>query len=935
MSDVQQDMWDAVSSPAPMAAGNADPWDAVSSQVADHVKPHDEPSVTSDVGRALIGNVAPNAAANLAANLASPLYTAGSYGLQIGTKAGQYVGEGIDSLYNLATGRPQKSQAEYNAEQRDLMNAIRKKIGMKPADDGDISRLIPSPANLLSGAAKAVDMPLYEPETQAGRNVATFGNIATGGAGAGLLKSIPSAVMAGTLGTGLPEVVRESGGSEAAQFFAGLAGGIGGAKMGERAPSKTKMGNVEDAAIDTLFKKNEPVAAQTSADKKAHAQAIYKAADELGGALSPKASQDFLGYMKGKEPTTPTELAAAEKNKLRSFAQDLESKGFGDNPLTVGDYQLLMKSLGDMAWSERDAQGNISPLGREFLKAQKKLREMPDESTPDNGYAHGDNVDGFNAFKYATKIYAQQLKLKVIEKIYHDSSVEPNAAAQKAYQQRQFRNIFRNEKKSLGFTDAEIKMVEKAAKGGLTDQALSLISDRFLFPAAALTGHFDAGLGLAAAKYGLGALTGKLQANRTNSVADAVRNRDLGQHPDYVSMAAEKNAAAQHPKAQPLALPSPKSIKTPNIEMPVGEVKKTYDPSDLNRGDDVKVPYKGSDIPENDQAVPPHRYNKTVAAETEPYGPTRDVFTGSKQHLIRARAAAQRWGISPQRMVVKNGQLKVSSPSPDESAKIQQFLNAEQNKTVSRQQGQKNRKNMDVKNFFHEIMNAGGIKNQGGQELISNVLAGGEKLPVGLINKNGISHEAALRKAIEGRWIKDEGSSVNPDQTDLSKLYDLLRRGKEPHPEDAGKDITAQEYRNDLEEEAAMRGLDVHEGMTNDQIVAALDAYNKLHSGYSHYNEALGNENNAIAKSLMPEEYPHANEAGVPKVGAEGTNKGVQGNERYAPKTGNAGSSQDVLESIARGHSASQQAPKNTKEIMLDDDEIPFKTGGKIKGQPR
>lgn len=932
MSDVQQDMWDAVSSPAPMAAGNADPWDAVSSQVADHVKPHDEPSVTSDVGKALIGNVAPNAAANLAANLASPLYTAGSYGLQIGTKAGQYVGEGIDSLYNLATGRPQKSQAEYNAEQRDLMNAIRKKIGMKPADDGDISRLIPSPANLLSGAAKAVDMPLYEPETQTGRNVATFGNIATGGAGAGLLKSIPSAVMAGTLGTGLPEVVRESGGSEAAQFFAGLAGGIGGAKMGERTPSETPMSKGEGVAVDALFKKNEPISPQTAADIKARAQDVYRATDELGGALSPKASQDFLSYMKGKEPTTPTELAAAERNKLRSFAQDLESKGFGDNPLTVGDYQILMKQLGDMAWGERDAQGNISPLGREFLKAQQKLREMPEGATPDNGYIHDDNLDGFNAFKYATKLYAQQAKLAVIEKIVHDSKVAPDPAA---YQQQQFRNIFRSGKKSLGFTDQEMNMVEKGAKDGLTDKALSLISDRFLFPAAALTGHFDAGVGLAAAKYGLGALVGKLQSNRTNSVADAVRNRDLGQHPDYVAMAAEKKAAAQQSKAQPLAFPSPDSIKTPSIEMPSGKIGQTYDPTDLNRSDDVKVPYKGSDIPQDDQAVPPHRYNKTVESETEPYGPTQDVFVGDKNHLIRTRAAAQRWGISPQRMVVKNGQLKVSSPSPDESAKIQQFLNAERNKTVSRQQGQKNRKNMDVKNFFHEIMNAGGIKNEGGQELISNVIAGGEKPPVGMINKNGISHEAALRKAIEGRWIKDEGNSINPDQTDLSKLYDLLRRGKEPHPEDAGKDITAQEYRNDLEEEAAMRGLDVHEGMTNDQIVAALDAYNKLHSGYSHYNEALGNENNAIAKSLMPEEYPHANEAGVPKVGAEGTNKGVQGNERYAPKTGNAGSSQDVLESIARGHSASQQAPKNTKEIMLDDDEIPFKTGGKIKGQPR
>jgi len=576
--------------------------------------------------------------------------------------------------------------------------------------------------------------------------------------------------------------------------------------------------------------------------------------------------------MKGKEPTNAVERVAAKSNKLRAYAQNLEDEGFGDEPLTIDAYEKLHKDLGDAAWGERDAQGNISPQGLQFLKAQQKLKGLPDEPTPDNGYIHNDNIDGFAAYKYGTQLYAQQAKLAQIEKIRHDSEVAPDPAA---YQQQQFRNLFRSGKKSLGFTQEEMDTVFKAAKDGWTDKALGLVSDRFLFPAAALTGHFDAGLGLAAAKMGLGALVGKLQQNRTNNVMDAVRNRDLGQHPDYVAMAAAKKAAENAPRLglpspsinvpsegfgqQPAAsldigaqlqpqgqralpapreftneevanrwgLPSPSSVA---INLPEGQIARTYNPNDLNAGDDVSVPE-----------------TKTDSAPQKP------------------------------------SYLNVQKPTVAASKELPP-VKAE--KSYS---------------FFDVLRKAGGIQPsiKGGENLV-NVMDVGAA-PRGLINKNGLTHEQALKLGIREGFIPDKGENHSgTTENSLQDLYDLMDAGKNPHPKFAGG-YTNKDYRNNLETEAESRGIN-HSGLSNDEIVAELNAHK------------------SAEEKEMDEFY--ANEAG--KTGGSQTEiaKGIQGNEQLSPRAQFARGRPSNMGSVASGNDYSQQES--------GEDEIPFKHGGLV-----
>ena len=214
-------------------------------------------STASDIAKSAIGNVAPNAVANYAANVASIPYTVGSYALQGGVKASEYATErasqGIDALM----GNRVKPMEEYESEQKDLMNAIRGKIGLDPTSSGDLSNAVPTPSNLLNAGMNAMGTPLYQPQTEAGKQATMFGNVATGGAGSGA--SAMQSLMGAAGATAGQYGLKQAGAPEDVQFLGSLAGGLGMGAMGSRPPAENAVTNKEAQTTATLMGANKPI----------------------------------------------------------------------------------------------------------------------------------------------------------------------------------------------------------------------------------------------------------------------------------------------------------------------------------------------------------------------------------------------------------------------------------------------------------------------------------------------------------------------------------------------------------------------------------------------------------------------------------------------------------------------------------------------------
>lgn len=501
----------------------------------------------ADIGKSLVGNVAPNAAANYAANMISPLYTAGSYAAQLGMKGGQYLGEGADSLYRLASGQPQQSQSQYDSQSLDLMNAMRAKIGMQPTTNGDPSSLIPSPSNLVNGAADLIGHPLYQPQTDAGQLATTFGNLATGGLGSGI-KAGP-ALMGALGGTALPYGIKQAGGTQAEQFLGGLAGGIGGAKLGGISGSSA-MSDTEQGALNDLASSPDKMAQITSPQLKEISGRVYQQADAEGGAIPPQDTNSFIdGISQASRQTTEGNLFRGGNDPIADLAQRLEP--LRDKPISFQGADDIDKQLTDLIHGEVNTKGQMSSLGQQYLTIQDNLRDLmtPDEVTPEN--------QGFQTRRTAQQIWAQSRSLGDVESIIQKAQMaeNPSTAIKNG-----FKLLYNNNRRMMGYNDAERSAIKDAATRGLGGDFFNTFGSRLGPLIAGGVGSVGGPIGSAigaAAGFGLSKasrnIADQMQLNRANKVTNLISNRN--ELPDL-------NITPQSSSLQLQALPRP-SINVP------------------------------------------------------------------------------------------------------------------------------------------------------------------------------------------------------------------------------------------------------------------------------------------------------------------------------------------------------------------------------------
>jgi DNA-binding protein H-NS len=134
---------------------------------------------------------------------------------------------------------------------------------------------------------------------------------------------------------------------------------------------------------------------------------------------------------------------------------------------------------------------------------------------------------------------------------------------------------------------------------------------------------------------------------------------------------------------------------------------------------------------------------------------------------------------------IQNGQLLVDGYMSDESKIVENIINKEQQKTTNRSQAARTRVQPEARTFEQELINAGGIRPDG--PLSGEIKRAGMHSThggrPGLINKNGITHEQALKLAIRKGYVPEK---INPDGSvgnDVNDLEDLFTSRKFLHPE--------------------------------------------------------------------------------------------------------------------------------------------------------
>jgi hypothetical protein len=232
----------------------------------------------------------------------------------------------------------------------------------------------------------------------------------------------------------------------------------------------------------------------------------YKRAYDSGERFAPDAVSDkFVASINAAKPkkiagVVDTELSKELEAGLKKY-EDLLQKELSIDEVDIIDKDL--SNLKDQAYSSGKNQ-----LGGQLADIQNALRGSVAEAPSGQ------------ALKEGRDFFRKKYQLEDIERIFRNAEGRPNEAA---IIQTGFRNLARqSRKKGSGYSKEQIALMDKAAKGGLSIDALKLASSRLIPMVAGASG----GVAPAAAAYvgNLAAAAGAtaLQTAKANKLAKSI-----------------------------------------------------------------------------------------------------------------------------------------------------------------------------------------------------------------------------------------------------------------------------------------------------------------------------------------------------------------------------------------------------------------------------
>lgn len=200
----------------------------------------------------------------------------------------------------------------------------------------------------------------------------------------------------------------------------------------------------------------------TSDDLAKASAAAYKRADEVGGVLPSQFVDDWVNdAIERIRPKTAEAKILAGKDDIVEQIIDRAQQLSGKN-VSLEAFDEMDKFLGQAANDRFDvAKGGLDATGRQIKQIQEALRDAVD-AVPEG--AVGGGKEGFQALNDARKLWSRKVKLRDIEDIAlrAEMTQNPENAIKTG-----LATLRRNKKKMRGYTDAEKKAIEKAAKTGI------------------------------------------------------------------------------------------------------------------------------------------------------------------------------------------------------------------------------------------------------------------------------------------------------------------------------------------------------------------------------------------------------------------------------------------------------------------------------------
>lgn len=232
----------------------------------------------------------------------------------------------------------------------------------------------------------------------------------------------------------------------------------------------------------------------------------YEAARASGEVFdAPSVTNKFIAAIDSAKPkmiadAVETDLSQALESGLGKYRK------LADKPLGIDEIDIIDKDISNL--KDKAFRAGENQLGGELSNIQNTLRQSVAESPSGQTLAQ------------ARDLYRRKYQMEDVERIFRNAEGRPNEAT---IIQTGFRNLSNQaRKKGSGYTKEQIALMDKAAKGGLSIDALKFMSSRFLSAIAGATGGVAAGATAYVGNLAAGAGATALQTAKANKLAKSI-----------------------------------------------------------------------------------------------------------------------------------------------------------------------------------------------------------------------------------------------------------------------------------------------------------------------------------------------------------------------------------------------------------------------------
>jgi hypothetical protein len=252
----------------------------------------------------------------------------------------------------------------------------------------------------------------------------------------------------------------------------------------------------------------------TSAEARAIASQHYKLADELGGNLTPKFTNDLIDKTIASSPQTLAGQATVGDTPLAQLAQRWQV--LRDKPLNMQSVQEMDTGLTDLINNHVDPKtGRLLAAGNDLNDVQTTFRNMIQDANPSHVVG---GTEGFDSLQNARKAWSQAAKMSDLERIQTRAMLTDNPST--GFKSG-VRTLLSNPSRIRGYSPEELAAVQEAGDRGLLGGTLHVFGSRLAPLGAALIGeHVGGPIGAMLAGGASHAVTTSMRNAATNIQAE-------------------------------------------------------------------------------------------------------------------------------------------------------------------------------------------------------------------------------------------------------------------------------------------------------------------------------------------------------------------------------------------------------------------------------